>query len=56
MKLSGENCPPLPMTLKLRISSVPEPVSDCPWNAEMIRCPGLAAFGVTDIPLLIVPA
>ena len=43
------------MTLKFNISKVPEPLSAPPWNAEMIKCPALAAFGVIDMPLLNVP-
>jgi len=35
--------------------SVPEPINDAPWNAETIRCPALAEFGVIDIALLSVP-
>ena len=44
------------MTLKLIISSVPEPVRAPPWNAEIMRWPAFAGFGVTDMPVLNVPA
>jgi len=47
--------PAVPTTLKFRISNVPDPTKDPPWNAEMIRCPAFAPFGVIDIPLLSVP-
>jgi hypothetical protein len=43
------------MTLNLRFMSVPIPVRLAPWNAEMIRWPGFAAFGVIAIIELIVP-
>jgi hypothetical protein len=50
------DCPAVPITLNCKISSVPAPDIAPPWNAEMIRCPGLAALGVIDMVLLNVPA
>ena len=41
--------------MNCNISRVPAPLNEPPWNAEIIRCPVLAEFGVTDIPLLSVP-
>lgn len=42
--------------MNLRLSSVPDPVKFCAWNAEIIKCPALFVFGVIDIELLRVPA
>jgi hypothetical protein len=36
--------------------SVPAPDNEAPWNAEMIKCPALAEFGVMAIAELNVPA
>ena len=47
--------PAVPTMVNLRLISVPAPDIGFPWNAEMIRCPELLAFGVIDIVLLRVP-
>ena len=47
--------PAAPTTLNFRFISVPAPAKFAAWKAEMIKWPGLAAFGVTDIELLNVP-
>ena len=56
MKASVVEDPFEPTTLNLRFNNVPAPVKNCAWNAEIIRCPALFAFGVIDIALLSVPA
>jgi hypothetical protein len=56
MNVSGDDCPGVPITLKFRMISVPAPDSDAAWNADTVKCPGLAMFGVISIPLLKVPA
>ena len=56
MKASGVVCPGVPMTLKFRKISVPEPLNEPAWKAERVKCPGLLTFGVINIPLLNVPA
>lgn len=56
MKASAVELPELPITLNLRFIRVPEPLSEFAWKAEMIKWPELAVFGVTNIPLLSVPA
>jgi hypothetical protein len=56
MNASGVDCPALPITVKFRMTSVPEPASDADWKPETVKCPELLAFGVTNMVLLNVPA
>jgi hypothetical protein len=56
MKASAVICPGLPTTLKFRMISVPEPDNAPAWKPETVKCPGLLAFGVTNMLLLNVPA
>jgi hypothetical protein len=56
MNATDVDWPGLPTTLNFRNSSVPEPVSDPAWNADMTRWPAFAAFAVISMPELNVPA